>query len=58
MATHCTSGKIAFQPHFRRCVDDHRDQAMIEHSLEALVRQRVFALALGHEDESSPKSAG
>ena len=45
MTTHCISGKIAFQPHFRR-----RDQAMIEHSLEALVRQRMFALALGHED--------
>ena len=85
MTTHCISGKIAFQPHFRRrveagfdggtlstdggavllrdleerlgivkrftcCFDDRRDQAMIEHSLEALVRQRVFALALGHED--------
>ena len=65
MATHCISGKIAFQPHFRRRVEAGfdggtlstdggavllRDQAMIEHSLEALVRQRVFALALGHED--------
>lgn len=32
------------------CFDDHRDPELIEHTLEALVKQRVFALALGYED--------
>jgi hypothetical protein len=32
------------------CFDDHRDPEKIEHSVEALVKQRVFALALGYED--------
>ena len=32
------------------CFDDHRDAEKIEHSVEALVKQRVFALALGYED--------
>ena len=32
------------------CFDDHRDPEKIEHLVEALVKQRVFALALGYED--------
>lgn len=32
------------------CFDDHRDPELIEHTVEALVKQRVFALALGYED--------
>ncbi len=32
------------------CFDDDRDPTRTEHSLEALVRQRVFGLALGYED--------
>jgi hypothetical protein len=32
------------------CFDDHRDPELIEHSVEELVKQRVFALALGYED--------
>ena len=32
------------------CFTDHRSQNRIEHSVEQLVRQRVFALALGYED--------
>ena len=32
------------------CFDDYRDPTRTEHSLEALVRQRVFGLALGYED--------
>ena len=32
------------------CFDDHRDPELIEHTLEELVKQRVFALALGYED--------
>jgi hypothetical protein len=33
-----------------RCFDDFRDPELIEHSVEELIKQRVFALALGYED--------
>ena len=33
-----------------RCFTDHRDEDLIEHSLEELLRQRIFGLALGYED--------
>jgi hypothetical protein len=32
------------------CFTDHRDPGRVEHSLEQLLRQRVFGLALGYED--------
>jgi hypothetical protein len=32
------------------CFDDWRDPTRVEHSLEELLRQRVFGLALGYED--------
>jgi hypothetical protein len=32
------------------CFVDHRDADLIEHTVEQLIRQRVFALALGYED--------
>lgn len=35
---------------FAKCFIDHRDQKRIEHSVESLVSQRVFGLALGYED--------
>ena len=33
-----------------RCFDDYRDVELIEHSVTDLIKQRVFALALGYED--------
>ena len=33
-----------------RCFRDERKENWIEHSVEELVRQRVYALALGYED--------
>jgi len=33
-----------------RCFDDFRDPELIEHSVEELLKQRVFGLALGYED--------
>jgi hypothetical protein len=39
-----------FLRQFARCFTDHRDPDLIEHSVEALVKQRVFALCLGYED--------
>jgi hypothetical protein len=35
---------------FAGCFTDHRDPARVEHAVEALVAQRVYALALGYED--------
>lgn len=34
----------------RGCFTDHRDPARTEHSVEQLLRQRVFGLVLGYED--------
>jgi hypothetical protein len=35
---------------FAACFTDHRDPARVTHPVEALVRQRVYGLALGYED--------
>jgi hypothetical protein len=35
---------------FAACFVDHRDPDLIEHRVEELVGQRVYALALGYED--------
>jgi hypothetical protein len=35
---------------FAGCFTDHRDADLIEHTVEELVAQRVYALALGYED--------
>ena len=37
-------------PSWRHAFDDHRDAEKIEHTVEELLKQRVFALALGYED--------
>src|SRR5947209_14747270 len=35
---------------FASCFTDQRDPLRIEHSVEQLIKQRVYALALGYED--------
>ena len=35
---------------FAACFTDHRDPDLIEHTVEQLVAQRIYALALGYED--------
>jgi len=35
---------------FAACFTDHRDPELVEHSVEELLAQRVYALALGYED--------
>lgn len=35
---------------FAACFSDHRDSRRIEHSVEDLVKQRVYGIALGYED--------
>ena len=35
---------------FARCFTDHRDPDLTEHTVEDLIAQRVYGLALGYED--------
>src|SRR5215813_3236330 len=42
--------RCAIVEQFTHCFDDHRDPDRIEHSVQDLIAQRVFALALGYED--------
>ena len=35
---------------FARCFTDHRNPALVEHTVEELVAQRLYGLALGYED--------
>ena len=37
---------------FAACFTDHRNPALTEHTVEELIAQRVYALALGYEDPS------
>jgi hypothetical protein len=40
---------------FAACFADHRKSDRIEHTVEELVAQRVYALALGYEDPPIPR---
>jgi Transposase DDE domain group 1 len=45
-----TDRAIGLVTRFAACFDDGRDQAQVEHTIEAMVAQRVFGIALGYED--------
>jgi hypothetical protein len=45
-----TDRAILLVDRFAACFADNRTPALIEHTVRALVGQRVFALALGYED--------
>lgn len=45
-----TDSKMNLLARFSQCFGDGRNQDLIEHSVEQMIRQRVFALALGYED--------
>ena len=45
-----TEQAIALLGRAGECFVDHRDPDLTEHTVEQLLRQRVFALALGYED--------
>jgi hypothetical protein len=45
-----TDRAIGLVTRFAACFDDGRDQAQIEHKVEAMVGQRVVGIALGYED--------
>jgi hypothetical protein len=42
--------RLGLLEQFAACFKDHRNPDLVEHSVEELVRQRVFGLALGYED--------
>jgi hypothetical protein len=43
-------GRTGIIRQFAACFVDHRDPELIEHTVEELVAQRVYGLALGYED--------
>jgi hypothetical protein len=45
-----TDSKMNLLARFSECFVDCRNQELIEHSIEQMIRQRVYALALGYED--------
>ena len=45
-----TDAKMNLLARFSQCFFDGRDPVRTEHSVEQMVRQRVYALALGYED--------
>jgi Transposase DDE domain group 1 len=45
-----TDSKMNLLARFSQCFADGRKQDLIEHSVEQMIRQRVYALALGYED--------
>jgi hypothetical protein len=45
-----TDSRMNLLTRFSQCFVDLRNPDLIEHSVEQLIRQRVFALALGYED--------
>ena len=42
--------KMSIIARFAACFTDHRDPALIEHSVNHLIAQRVYGLSLGYED--------
>jgi hypothetical protein len=42
--------RFGFVQQFTRCFTDFRDPERVEHTVEQLLRQRVFGLCLGYED--------
>jgi len=42
--------RFGFVQQFARCFTDFRDPELVEHSVEELLKQRVYGLCLGYED--------
>jgi hypothetical protein len=42
--------RLGISKRFAECFTDYRDEKSIEHEVEALVRQRIYGIALGYED--------
>jgi hypothetical protein len=50
-----TDRAIGLVTRFAACFDDARVQIQVEHSVAAMVAQRVFGIALGYEDLIDPE---
>lgn len=42
--------RLGITERLARCFTDHRDTSRVEHSVLDLIRQRIYAMALGYED--------
>ncbi len=42
--------RLGLTKQLAQCFTDHRDPELIEHSVEALLKQRIYGIALGYED--------
>lgn len=51
-----TDTKLSLLTRFSQCFTDRRSPLLIEHSLEQMLRQRVYGLALGYEDLNDHES--
>lgn len=49
-----TASKLNLLPRLAACFTDRRDQRYVHHSVEEMLAQRVYALALGYEDRHDP----
>jgi hypothetical protein len=49
---HAVDRRFGLLKKFAACFTDHRDPVLLQHTVEELVRQRVFGLACGYEDLS------
>lgn len=45
-----TDRRLDLLPRLAACFDDYRDERRVEHTVEQMVRQRVYGLCLGFED--------
>ena len=52
-----TDRAIGLVARFAACFDDRRVADQVEHSVTAMVAQRVFGIALGYEDIDRPRPA-
>jgi hypothetical protein len=50
-----TDGQIRLIERFAGCFTDHRAADLVVHEVPGLVGQRVFGIALGHEDLIWPR---
>lgn len=47
---HRVDGRFGLLRKFAKCFKDHRNPELVEHTVEQLVRQRVYGIACGYED--------
>ena len=53
----CLCTAVGLIDRFARCFRDSRSKEVIEHKVATMVGQRIFGIALGHEDSPLPLPA-